>query len=229
MDYLIIFLLGSVVSGVTAYRFLRKRKSEEAPINDITMHSIVEKMENLGMLNVYKVKTKEIVTATDHVFGDVGARYFNWFVTRKKVAIIFNFEIDFSYDLSRMQIDDMGEGSFRMRLPECHYALNIKEIHFYDEQNGRLMPWLLPEMLSGVFGGFSAEDRNSLIDAAKAQVSTLAQSMMIELLPDVQLAAKSTLEQIAGGLQVQQVIVQFSDGASIENNVNYLPKDGLQA
>lgn len=229
MDYIILFLTGIFVSGVATYTFLNRRKKTQEQPKKVEVHSIVEKMEKLGVLNVYKVKTKEIVTASDHLFGDVGKKYLSWFISRKKVAIIFSFDIDFTYDLMQMSVEEIDNGRFQIKMPECAYTLNIKEINFYDEQNGKLLPWLLPEMISGVFSsGFNEDDRNNLIQEAKKQVSAMAQTMLIELLPDVQLAAKSALEQITRNLNIDDLTIDFSNAASIENNINYLPKSSSE-
>ncbi|MEJ2469041.1 MAG: hypothetical protein P8Y51_08280 [Campylobacterales bacterium] len=56
--------------------------------------------------------------------------------------------------------------------------------------------------------------------------------MMIELLPDVQKSARTTLEQIAYALNAQTIQFDFSESPTIENTVDYLPKEneeGAQA
>ena len=42
---------------------------------------------------------KEIVTSVDHVWGDIGKKYFSWMLSEKKLAMVFEFEVDFVYNL----------------------------------------------------------------------------------------------------------------------------------
>ena len=203
-----------------------KRGKKEGPAK-VELYSTIEKMESLGMLNVYKVVTKEIVTASDHLFGNFGEKYLRWLISKKKLAMIFTFDIDFSYNLKDpgFGIEELGENRYRFKMPACRYSLAIKDISFYDEQNGKLLPWLLPDLLSSVFSdGFDENDRNALIKEAKTQVSAIADGMMIELLPDVQKSARTTLEQIATALNAETIQFDFSDSPTVQNTVDYLPR-----
>jgi len=229
MDNVIMFFSGALIAaafvGIVWYL---KRHKKEGPDN-VTLYSTIEKMESLGTLNVYKVVTKEIVTASDHIFGNFGEKYLRWLISKKKLAVIFTFDIDFSYNLkdSHFGVEQIGEGRYRFKMPACRYSLSIKDISFYDEQNGKLLPWLLPDLIAGVFSdGFDENDRNALIKEAKKQVSAIANGMMIELLPDVQKSARTTLEQIAYALNAQSIQFDFSDSPTIENTVDYLPQGG---
>jgi hypothetical protein len=227
MDNIIMFFSGALIAAAfAALVWFLKRNKKEGPAN-VTLYSTIEKMESLGTLNVYKVVTKEIVTASDHIFGNFGEKYLRWLISKKKLAMIFTFDIDFSYNLkdSHFGIEELGEGRYVFKMPACSYSLSIKDISFYDEQNGKLLPWLLPDLVSGVFSdGFDENDRNALIKEAKKQVSAIAEGMMIELLPDVQKSAKTTLEQIAFALNAESIQFDFSDSPTIENTVDYLPE-----
>jgi len=227
MDNVIMFFTGAIVAAaLTGIVWYLKRHKREGPAN-INLYSTIEKMESLGTLNVYKVVTKEIVTASDHIFGNFGEKYLRWLISKKKLAMIFTFDIDFSYNLKDRQfgIEETGEGRYLFKMPACRYSLSIKDISFYDEQNGKLLPWLLPDLLSGVFSnGFDENDRNALIKEAKKQVSAIANGMMIELLPDVQKSARTTLEQIAYALNADTIQFDFSESPTVENTVDYLPQ-----
>lgn len=209
--------------------YIKKRTS--SPATNISVFSTIEKMESLGTLNVYKVVTKEIVTASNHIFGNFGEKYFSWLITRKKLAMVFTFDIDFSYNLksSQFRIETLEEDHYRFHMPECRYSLSIKDISFYDEQNGKLLPWLLPDLIATVFGnGFNETDRNNLIKEAKRQVSAIANGMMLELLPDVQKSARTTLEQIAHALDAKEITFDFSESPTVENRVDYLEEPNVE-
>lgn len=202
------------------------RRGKKEGLSNLTLYSTIEKMESLGTLNVYKVVTKEIVTASDHLFGNFGEKYLRWLISKKKLAMVFTFDIDFSYNLKDPQFSilEESEGHYVFKMPACRYSLSIKDISFYDEQNGKLLPWLLPDLLSSVFSdGFDERDRNTLIKEAKKQVSAIANGMMIELLPDVQKSARTTLEQIAYALNAESIRFDFSESPTVENAVDYLP------
>jgi hypothetical protein len=235
MDNVIMFFSGAIVAaGFVMLLWFLKRKRKEG-LDNVNLYTTIEKMESLGTLNVYKVVTKEIVTASDHIFGNFGEKYLRWLISKKKLAMIFTFDIDFSYNLKdrHFGIEELGEGRYLFKMPACRYSLSIKDISFYDEQNGKLLPWLLPDLIAGVFSdGFDENDRNALIKEAKKQVSAIANGMMIELLPDVQKSARTTLEQIAYALNAQTIQFDFSESPTIENTVDYLPKEneeGVQA
>ncbi len=220
------FLSGILIaSALFAMGWYIRRGKKVGPAN-ITLYSTIEKMESLGTLNVYKVVTKEIVTASDHLFGNFGEKYLRWLISKKKLAMVFTFDIDFSYNLKDplFSITEESEGHYLFKMPACRYSLSIKDISFYDEQNGKLLPWLLPDLLSAVFSdGFDETDRNTLIKEAKKQVSAIANGMMIELLPDVQKSARATLEQIAYALNAESIRFDFSESPTVENTVDYLP------
>jgi len=226
MDNIIMFFSGALIAAAFAGIIWYLKRNRKTGLDNITLYSTIEKMESLGTLNVYKVVTKEIVTASDHIFGNFGEKYLRWLISKKKLAMIFTFDIDFSYNLkdSHFGIEELGEGRYLFKMPACRYSLSIKDISFYDEQNGKLLPWLLPDLLSSVFSdGFNENDRNSLIKEAKKQVSAIANGMMIELLPDVQKSARTTLEQIAYALNAASIQFDFSDSPTIENTVDYVP------
>jgi hypothetical protein len=226
MDNLIMFFSGIFIASALFAMLWYFRRGKKEGLSNLTLYSTIEKMESLGTLNVYKVVTKEIVTASDHLFGNFGEKYLRWLISKKKLAMVFTFDIDFSYNLKDPQFSilEESEGHYVFKMPACRYSLSIKDISFYDEQNGKLLPWLLPDLLSSVFSdGFDERDRNTLIKEAKKQVSAIANGMMIELLPDVQKSARTTLEQIAYALNAESIRFDFSESPTVENAVDYLP------
>ena len=141
-------ILAAAVGFLTAvvvllvFVWLRSKKSREVHI-----HSSVTEMRAVGELVVFKLITKEIVTAAEHWLGDVGKNYLSWLISTKKMALIFEFGIDFKYDLRspEFEIHDQGQEHYRLKMPRCHYETYIRDISFYDEQSSRLLPWLVPD------------------------------------------------------------------------------------
>ena len=212
-------VLGAVCAVASYIAIRRKRpKKKEEPL----VFSSIEQLKAIGQLSVYKVMTKEIVTETDHTWGEFGDRYLSWMLSGKKMAMIFEFEIDFRYNLqsSQFTIDEESEGAFRIGMPPCEHEVHIRDIRFYDEQGSKLLPWLLPDLLNGFLsGGFSEEDKNRLVDAAKGHAERQALELIENVQSEVRKSAKTTLESISRAFGAQQVEFDFAadiDTAEVE-------------
>jgi hypothetical protein len=145
-------------------------------------------------------------------------------VSSKKMAMIISFDIDFRYDLHgpSFVIREEAPGSFRLTMPKCFYETHIKDVHFYDEQNSKLLPWLLPDLLNRAFGsGFSEEDKNRLIEEAKQQASAESEALVRKMRSEVQNSARNTLSALARGFGARQVTVDFSDSEIVQASVEY--------
>lgn len=215
---LIGFGLGaSLVAAILFYR-REKRKSKEK----VQVFSSIEEIRQVGELVAFKIVTKEIVTAADHWFGDIGKKYFLWLISTKKMAMIFEFSIDFKYDLKSrdFEIQHVGENRYRMKMPKCFYDIHIKDINFYDEQTTKLLPWLLPDLINKAFGmGFDESDKNRLVEEAKQQASQMAVEMVQKLRSEVQSSARQTLETITKGFGAALAGVDFSDSELVQLSV----------
>lgn len=203
--------------GILVYR-RKKRTSDEK----VQIHTSIEEIRQVGELVAFKMVTKEIVTAAEHWFGDIGKKYFLWLVSTKKMAMIFEFSIDFKYDLRSPDflIKQVEGNRYRMKMPRCFYDIHIKDINFYDEQTTKLLPWLLPDLINKAFGmGFDEKDKNRLVEEAKQQASRMAVEMVQKLRSDVQSSARQTLETITKGFGAELVAVDFSDSELIQLKV----------
>ena len=94
-------ILVGLLLAVSVYAALKGRSRHRPPNNRTPIQVSIEQMRSVGELVAFKVVTKEVVTRTDHWFGEVGRKYFEWLVSSKKIVMIFEFEIDFRYDLRR--------------------------------------------------------------------------------------------------------------------------------
>ena len=223
-------LIGALLIGL----MLRRRGGFGRPATQVNVHSSIEEMRSLGELSVFKVITKEIVTARNHQFGEFGKKFLEWMLTSKKIALIFEFHINFRYDLrSRdFEIKRTGEGRYRLQMPECKYDTHITSVYFYDEQNSRLMPWLLPEIITRVFGaGFDEDDKNRLIEEAKNQATAQARELVQRLRSDVQSSARETLEALAKGFGAEAIEISFESAELVQTSIDYVapqnPQDAL--
>ena len=205
---------------LVAVVLLLLRKKSAAPRT--TVYESIQQMRSIGELSVFKVLTKEIVTETDHTWGEFGEKYLGWVISGKKMAMIFEFDIDFRYDLRSADFDisETRARSFVIRMPPCFYEAHIRDIRFYDEQRSRFMPWLLPDLLNGFLsGGFSEADKNRLIAAAKGHAEQQALALIGDHQSDVQNSARTTLKSISKAFGAEDVEFEFQPQGEIKLDV----------
>ncbi len=219
--FLLILLL-LVVLGVVFLLVMRQFKRKSA--SEITVHISLQQIRSIGQLSVFKIITKEIVTETDHSWGAFGSKYLSWVLSKKKMAMIFEFEIDFRYDLRRSDfvINETGPGAYRLHMPPCLNEVHIRDIQFYDEQRSRLLPWLLPDLLSGfLMDGFSEEHRNKLIAAAKTHAQQQATDLIGNYASDVESSARATLRSIGRAFGAEEIDFVFAKREAIDLTIAY--------
>jgi len=221
---LIVLVFGVVVGavGAIAIRRIFSKKGSKEKLPEHQIYSFVENMKSVGELVVFKAFTKEIVTAARHWFGDAGKRYLTWLVSNKKMAMVFEFEINFRYDLKNpdFAVTDAGEGKFTIKMPQCLYDISIRRISLYDEQKSRLLPWLLPGLVSEFFGTtFTEEEQNRLMDEALKQASLMADQLINRLSSEIEKSARQTMETLAKSFGAKSVLLDFSKSKMVERSV----------
>ena len=223
-------LIGVLIAFlIVLYLYVRaKKQSVSKSEPNVQVHMSIEDIKSIGQLSALKVVTKEIVTAKDHWLGDLGRKYFEWLTSSKKMAMIFDFDINFSYDLrdSDCTIEPDGVSSYILTLPRCTYELHIRDITFYDEQHAKFLPWLVPDFLNSIFGsGFTEEDRNKLKQEARKQAEALALNLVTNLRSEVQSSARETLSTLAKGFGADKVTIHFMDATPKQTKVEYVEED----
>ncbi|MDD3641948.1 MAG: DUF4230 domain-containing protein [Candidatus Krumholzibacteria bacterium] len=219
-----VFLAGAGVGLVAALALAiawRRRKGKTRGM-DVRIHASIEELRSVGELVVFKMITKEIVTAADHWLGEFGKRYLTWLLSNKKMAMIFEFEIDFRYDLRSPDfvIERAGGGSYRLRMPDCFYQTHIRDVFFYDEQSSKLLPWLIPDLLNRAFGpGFNEADKNRLKEEAKQQAGLMAKDFVDRMRSEVQGSAKKTMETLGRAFGAERLEVDFSGSKLIQTKI----------
>ncbi len=216
-------LIGFVIAAVIFVLFGIFRLKYRAPGREINLYASLEQLRSVGELVVFKVVTKEIVTTSKHWLGEKGKRYFQWLVSTKKMAMIFEFDIDFRYDLRSPDfvIEEQGEKRYRLKMPPCFYEVHIRDISFYDEQNAKFLPWLLPDLVNRAFGsGFNEEDKNLLVEEAKAQATQMAENLVQKMRSEVQNSARQTLETLSKSFGAEKVLIDFTDSKLIQSKVS---------
>jgi Protein of unknown function (DUF4230) len=213
---LVLLFVGLLVGSVVAWFVLRKRKSSKPQIVAPAVSSQITELRSVGELRVFKGVSKDILTHVDHSFGEFGKKYLSWAFTKKKLAMVFEFEMDFSYDLRSQGVTLRNEQTNSgpvtiLTLPPCKVDVAIKDLRFYDEQRARFLPWLLPDLVQGFFDGrFSEDDKNALISAAKSHALAQAKELFVRYKPQVESSAFITLNAMMKPLGAEQIKIQFA-------------------
>ena len=221
---LIVLVFGILVGagGVIGIRRMFHKKGPKSTVPEYQIHSFLENLKSVGELVVFKAFTKEIVTAAANWFGDTGKRYLTWLVSNKKMAMVFEFEINFRYDLKSpdFAVSDAGDGKFNIRMPQCLYDISIRRISLYDEQKTKLLPWLLPGLVSEFFGTtFNEGEKNRLMDEALKQASFMADQLINRLSSEIEKSARQTMETLAKSFGAKSVQLDFSKSEMVERSV----------
>jgi len=219
-------ILGFSIAAVLVLIWWRRNKKKKGQRLKSHIYVSIEDLRSVGELVVFKIVTKEIVTAAEHWFGEWGKKYLHWLASTKKMAMIFEFGIDFRYNLrsSDFVIQAEGNRNYRLKMPKCFYDISVRDISFYDEQNAKLLPWLLPDLLNRAFGpGFDESDKNRLIEEAKQQAGQMAKTFAQKMESEVQNSATQTLRALAKGFGAEDVTVDFSESELIAIKVESAP------
>ena len=94
------YFIGILIGGIGGFLigFIWNRMQKKGRPDSIKMN-VSSYLLRIGELRVYRAYMKEIVTSVDHVWGDIGKKYFSWMLSEKKLAMVFEFEVDFVYNL----------------------------------------------------------------------------------------------------------------------------------
>lgn len=203
--YLVITFAG--VIAVALFFLLRKPGKRK-----LSLYYSVEHMKSIGHLSVFKAYTKEIVTEIDHTWGEFGRKYLTWLISEKKMAMIFEFEIDFRYDLRSEGFNVVHhDDRYIINMPNCLYELHINNISFYDEQGSKLLPWLLPSLISKFGAGrFTETDKNRIVSAAIENAKKQAVKLITSIESEVQNSAISTIKALCLSFGVKDPEFRFS-------------------
>ncbi|QCD52473.1 putative protein (DUF4230 domain) [Campylobacter sp. RM16192] len=213
IDYMILALMAFLLVVVFMLFKIVKISSSNRSSKSSISNEILQ-LKSIGELSVFQVYSKEIVTKTDHAFGSFGKEYLRWLVSEKKLSMIFEFEINFIYDLTspKMDIINTANSEYLIVMPPCKYKFSIANMKFYDEKNGKFIPFLLPDSLNGFFGStFREEDKNRLIEEARNEVEKMSVKLISELQSKIHKSARDTLEAIAKSFGARALKFEFHD------------------
>jgi hypothetical protein len=186
-------------------RTARKTRSIQAD-------SVIESIRAVGELTVFRIVAKEIATQHEHMFGDFGKNYLNWLWSGKKAALVFQFVIDFKYDLRSkdFEISEESPGSFLLRMPKCAHDISLKDMKVYDEQGSHFLPEVLPKFVGRILGSRVSEDeKNKLIEAAQQNAIKLAEGYAQAMSAELEKSVRQTLEPIGRAFGAEHMRFDF--------------------
>ncbi len=223
MDYLIPALIGFAVAALI---FILLRSKLFGPNLQITIQQSIEKMRAVGELVVFKVVSRQIVTAEKHSWGAFAKQWLSGVLSTKKMAIIIEYGVDFKYDLRDPAFDarQQSENNYQLTMPPCRYDIYVRDIRFYDEQTARVLPFLLGNIGSAIGGGFSEEEKNQLLEEARTQAKQQAEELVKGFEAEVQGSARRTMESLALSFGAEKVDVQFSDNITKDQETTQSPR-----
>jgi len=218
------FFAGLVVALVAwgVWKVARRGRREKATAV-INHESFITSMKAVGELSVFRVMTKEVITASEHWFGEFGKKYLNWLLSEQRITLVIEFDVDFRYDLNdpQFKVERRGEGSFNVVLPPCRHDVLIRDMQIHSEDKTKLLPWLMPEVVDRVFtGGFSVDAKNKLISETKVQTSSYAGDLVRKATGEAQRSAARTLTMLAQGLGAERVEFEFTPSGKFQPEVD---------
>ena len=223
MKYLIGVLIGSVIGFLLGFIWYQKKsKTKQSPVK----FNVGSYLTRIGELRVYRAYMKEIVTSVDHVWGEIGKKYFSWMLSEKKLAMVFEFEVDFVYNLFSKNFKvEQNQNGLSVTMPRCKYDVKIKDFYFYDEQGTRLK--ILPEFLSSIFdGGVSEDEKNELVKMAIKQVEEIAKKVAKNIQSDVDKTTRATINNLIMGFNEHIDSFKFNE-KNISDEQVHIENPGL--
>ncbi|EHL4788070.1 hypothetical protein A0M37_09700 [Campylobacter jejuni] len=210
---MILFVLVMILLVFLFVVLFRQYKSPKIEEKSTQSFSDIMQLKSIGELSVFQVFSKEIVTKKDSAFNGIWKNLLGWSLSERQIALIFEFEITFLYDLRDKNFDilPLGDDTYKIIMPECRYKHSIIDMKFYDEKNAKFLPFLLPDSINSTGISFSESDKNKLIKEAKDEVKDLSLNLIQNLESKIHKSAKDTLEAIAKGFGAKRVEFEFKD------------------
>lgn len=162
----IVVLFAAVIGAGVAFYLVGvvKRGRKGGGVDTISLRMLTERVRAVGKLVGLEVHAKEIATAT---------KGFNWLppilLSQAKVAMIFQFEKQYAVELGSLDerdVEDLGNGRFRVTLPPIVGSLRLMDVEPYDIQQGRVLG--LVDVIN-----MNAERQNELMKTAQQQAAEL--------------------------------------------------------
>lgn len=209
--------LAVALTALLTWRLARDRRRRAPSRPTLEIQHFTTSMRAVGELSVFRVMTKEVISASDHWLGEFGKRYLQWLLSSRRITLVIEFDIDFRYDLEdpAFTVERLDDDDVRFVLPPCGHEVLIRDLRVHSEDNTELLPWLMPEMLNRFLaGGFSPEAKNRLIQETRVEAVRFAGGLVQKATAEAQASAQRTLTTLAQGLGARRVSFTFQQGGA---------------
>jgi hypothetical protein len=188
MAELLLIVTGLVIGGVVVAVVMR-RIGRGAPVESLQTQTIFERVSAVGRLVGLEVCAKEIATSR---------KGWSWMppllLSQARLAMIFQFEKQYSIDLSRLaprDVEQIGPAKFRVALPPVEGTLRLTDVTPYDIQAGRMLGLL--DVIQ-----VDAPTQNELMRSAQAQAAALYESSDAKYLAEARRSVERQLRALLG-------------------------------
>jgi len=223
MDSFLIGILIGIVAAASFHLAARRARAARRLAPAVRVQSFITSLRAVSELSVFRIRTKEIITASDHWLGAFGKKYLSWLLSEKQMTMIFEFDVDFRYDLMspELHVAMDGRGTYHVTLPPSSHEVRIIDMLVHSEGKTELLPWLMPDLIGRFFtGGFSVEEKNRLIAEAKDEASRLAGDLVNAAEEDARISARRSVEMLARSFGAERVTIDFTPAAEFRPHVD---------
>lgn len=127
-----LYLIGLIIALIFGFWISWKLTHKKEP--KVSSNYIFSKLEDASDLTTQKMTYQGVIHYKE---GDIP------FITQKKYSMTYTAEIDAGVDLSKVKVDEVGDGEFNIILPEVEIQgvhVDPESIEFYDESHA-LFNW----------------------------------------------------------------------------------------
>ncbi|MEM7754195.1 MAG: DUF4230 domain-containing protein [Planctomycetota bacterium] len=199
----ILALLGTAL-GIAGTLLVVRLFGSKAPEHS-EVRAVAERVRAVGRFVGLEVHAKEIATAK---------KGWNWMppaiLSQARLAMIFEFEKQYSVDLASVRpgdIEELGEGRFRLKLPPIRGTLRLVALEPYDIQDGRVLGLL--DVIQ-----MNAERQAALMADAQDQAANLFEKNETRYLANAAEAIETHLQALISLFGVE-VEIAWPDGSPI--------------
>ncbi len=159
--------------------------------------TVVDSIREVGDLVALAAVCKDVGTHTDPP---------SWWTSQRKMLVICEFEMQYSFDLRRISVEQRGHKQV-LRLPPCRIKTFYKDIMFYDEQEGRVLHWIpLTEIFLPKYK-ISVDERNEFTRQAKEKAQKAARGDDAALMAKAEDFAIQTLSSLIRAVDLEANVV----------------------
>jgi len=199
----ILTVLG-IALGVASTLLLVRLFGSKAP-EQSEVRAVAERVRAVGRFVGLEVHAKEIATAK---------KGWDWMppaiLSQARLAMIFEFEKQYSVDLAAVRaadIQELGEGRYRLTLPPIRGTLRLVALEPYDIQQGRVLGLL--DVIQ-----MNAERQAKLMAEAQEQASSLFEKSETKYLTQAATAIETHLRALLALFGVD-VEIEWPDGSPV--------------